>query len=269
MHWHGYLCPLDLRRSYVRLGSRQPDVFRARDNFPHESVRYYVSGLTPFEALNAQVAVRDYVARDGQMIDSSFTSVPIQRNTRDENTKLKAGETPAAWEEGAATVKLRQKDVDARWTKKHGKSFFGYKTRLCVDVHWKLIRGYVPTPANEHDINVLEDLEDPTQKGQPLYADAAYRAEEVERALRAQRIHTRVAFIRMKYQPLTSYQKRENKRRTKVRVQVEHVFGTLETTIGSKRLRCTGRQRASIQTGLQNLLFNLHRLMYLERASPV
>ena len=128
----------------------------------------------------------------------------------------------------------------------------------------KLIRGYVTTPANVHDINVLEDLLDPTQPGQPLYADAAYRAEEVERALRAQRIQSRVTFKRSKDQPLTSYKKRENKRRAKVRARVEHVFGSLETAMGGKRLRCIGIDRASIQIGLQNLLYNMHRFVYLE-----
>ena len=157
--------------------------------------------------------------------------------------------------------------MDARWTKKHGKSFFGYKNHICVDVGWKLIRGYVTTLANVHDINVLEDLVDPTQPCQPLYADAAYRTEEVERALRAQRIHSRVAFKRTKDQPLTSYQKRENKRRANVRARVEHMFGTLETAIGGKRMRSIGRQRASIQIGLQNLLYNMHRLMYLESSA--
>lgn len=120
------------------------------------------------------------------------------------------------------------------------------------------------TPANVHDINVLEDLLDPTQSGQPLYADAAYRAEEVERALRAQRIHSRVAFKRTKDQPLTLYQKHENKRRAKVRARVEHVFGNLKTAIGGKRVRCIGLGRASIQIGLQNLLYNMYRMVTLE-----
>ena len=53
------------------------------------------------------------------MIDASFTLVPIQRNTHVESAKIKEGETPAEWQEDAATAKLRQKDVDARWTKKH------------------------------------------------------------------------------------------------------------------------------------------------------
>ena len=100
-----------------------------------------------FDAFHAQLAARGYVARDGQMVDSSFTLVPIQRNTRDENATIKQGDTPAKWQEDAATAKLRQKDVDARWTQKRGKNFYGYKNHICVDVGHKLIRGYATTPA--------------------------------------------------------------------------------------------------------------------------
>jgi transposase, IS5 family len=38
---------------------------------------------------------------------------------------VKAGQTPKEWAKKPA--KNRQKDKDARWTKKHGKSFYGYK----------------------------------------------------------------------------------------------------------------------------------------------
>ena len=53
-----------------------------------------------------------------------IVAVPKQRNSREENARIKAGETPAGWEDKPA--KRRQKDVEARWTKKHGKSH-GYK----------------------------------------------------------------------------------------------------------------------------------------------
>ena len=51
---------------------------------------------------------------------TSIVAVPKQRNSREENARIKAGETPAGWEDKPA--KRRQKDVEARWTKKHGKS---------------------------------------------------------------------------------------------------------------------------------------------------
>ena len=39
-----------------------------------------------------------------------------------QNEAVKGGQTPAAWEKKPA--KNRQKDKDARWTKKHGRSFY-------------------------------------------------------------------------------------------------------------------------------------------------
>ena len=43
---------------------------------------------------------------------------------------------PASWR----PAKRRQKDVDATWTKKHGKSHFGYKLSINIDRKHKIIR---------------------------------------------------------------------------------------------------------------------------------
>ena len=43
--------------------------------------------------------------------------------------------------------KRRRKDVDARWTERNGKLFYGYKNHIAVDVKHKLIRGYAVTDA--------------------------------------------------------------------------------------------------------------------------
>ena len=74
------------------------------------------------------------------MVDATIVPVPKQRNSRDENDDVKAGQTPEAWEKKPA--KNRQKDKDARWTKKHGKSFYGYKNHVNADARHKLIRRY-------------------------------------------------------------------------------------------------------------------------------
>ena len=52
------------------------------------------------------------------MVDATIVAVPKQRNTREENEAVKAGQTPPEWEQKPS--KNRQKDNDARWTKKHG-----------------------------------------------------------------------------------------------------------------------------------------------------
>jgi len=62
---------------------------------------------------------------------------------REENRWIKEEEQPEGWSE----PKKRQKDTDARWTKKNGKSFFGYKNHISADVKNKLIRRYTVTSA--------------------------------------------------------------------------------------------------------------------------
>jgi IS5 family transposase len=62
------------------------------------------------------------------------------------------GEIPEGWPEN----KRRQKDVDARWTKNNGKTFYGCKNHVSVDVKHKLIRGYVVTDAAQHESQVFE-----------------------------------------------------------------------------------------------------------------
>ena len=85
---------------------------------------------------------------------------PKQRNTREENNTVKNGDTLEDWEKKLA--KNGQKDEDARWTKKHGKSFYGYKNHVDVDKAQKLIRKWDATDDSPHDSEKLDDVLDPT-----------------------------------------------------------------------------------------------------------
>jgi IS5 family transposase len=42
-------------------------------------------------------------------------------------------------------------DIEARWTRKHGKSYFGYKLSANVDKRYKLIRNIKISTASAHD----------------------------------------------------------------------------------------------------------------------
>jgi IS5 family transposase len=113
------------------------------------------------------------MARGGQIIDASIVLVPTQRNSRDENAELQAGRTPAGWKHKPA--KVRQKDRDARWTKKHGRSFFGYKNHVNADAKHKLIRHYAVADAAVHDSQELDGLLDKGNTCNDVFADSAYR----------------------------------------------------------------------------------------------
>src|SRR5215471_9865921 len=80
---------------------------------------------TLFERFNRHLDAKGYIARGGQIIDATIIGAPKQRNTREENEAIKAGQTPEGWKDKPA--KKAQKDGDAPWTKKHGKSYYGYK----------------------------------------------------------------------------------------------------------------------------------------------
>jgi IS5 family transposase len=66
-----------------------------------------------FAGVHQQLAAQGYVARAGQMIDATFVEVPRQRNTREENAQIKAGEVLDAWDKPEAKAKRRQKDTEA------------------------------------------------------------------------------------------------------------------------------------------------------------
>lgn len=93
-----------------------------------------------------------------------------QRNSREENEKIKAGKPPVDWSEN----KKEQKDVDARWTKKNNERFYGYKDHVKTDSKSKLITKYGVTSAEVHDWQMLETLLAESDEGKVLNADSAY-----------------------------------------------------------------------------------------------
>ena len=133
-----------------------------------------------FEQFAAQLEGLGYRARKGQLVDASLVPAPVQRNTREENAQVKSGEAPEDWEAEEAKAKRRQKDVEARWTKKHGKSHYGYKNHVNVDNKHKLVRKYAVSAANVHDSQLLDDLLDEDNSSKAIWADSAYRSREQE-----------------------------------------------------------------------------------------
>ena len=188
---------------------------------------------------------------------------PRQRNSREDNAKIKAGETPAGWE--AQPAKNRQKDKDARWTQKHGKSYYGYKNHINVDRRHKLVRRYLVSSASVHDSQKLDDVLDPANTASGVWADSAYRSEATETTLAERGLTSHIHRRGTRNKPLTTRQEAANKTRSKVRARVEHVFGDQHNNMGGKFIRTIGIIRATAKIGLQNLAYNMRRLVILDR----
>ena len=56
-----------------------------------------------------------------------------------------------------------------------------------------------------------------------------------------------------------------NRNRSKIRARIEHVFGAQESSPGGRIVRTIGIVRARAKIGLQNLAYNIRRLVTLER----
>jgi IS5 family transposase len=216
-----------------------------------------------FDRFDQHLGAQGYIARGGQIVDATIVAVPRQRNTREENAAIKVGRTPEDWDKKPA--KNRQKDKDARWTKKHGKSFYGYKNHVNADAKHKLIRRYEVSDAAVHDSQKLDGLLNKGNTSRDVFADSAYRSAEIEATLKARGFKSRIHVRAARSHPLSKTEEEANRKKSRVRVRVEHVFGAQQTSPGGRIVRTIGIVRARAKIGLQNLVYNIRRLVTLER----
>ena len=196
-----------------------------------------------------------FAAKKGQIIDASIVAAPKQRNSREENKRIKKGEIPEDWN----VAKRRQKDTDARWTKKMGKTHYGYKNHINIDVKNKLIRDYAVTNAATHDSQVFDELLDDGNTSREVFADSAYRSKDHLKRLSQRGFRERLQRKGCRHQKLTEREKQCNHKRSKTRCRVEHVFGVQAMMAGDLILRTIGIVRAKVKIGLSNLAYNMFR----------
>ncbi len=212
-----------------------------------------------FEEFDAFLGEKGFSARKGQIVDASIVEAPRQRNSREENQQIKQGQTPEDWSE----QKRRQKDTDARWTKKNGQNHYGYKNHINVDVKHKLIRDYEVTPASVHDSQVFEDLLYEDNSSRDVWADSAYRSEEKLEELKKRNYREHLQRKGCRHKKLTDREAQGNRTRSRIRSRVEHVFGVQAKRAGDLIVRAIGLVRVKAKVGLRNLAYNLDRYCVL------
>jgi IS5 family transposase len=217
-----------------------------------------------FDLVGEQLAQAGFQAQGGQLIDATIVTVPKTGLTEEEKQHIKDGKTPSHWSRKQAA----HKDTDARWTAKRERWFYGYKSHINADQQHKLIRAIVVTPANVDDrvplAKLLDTREARQQTGKTVHADRGYHGEKTRALLKALGLVDGVA---RKDDPNRYDQtdiRERNKRLSKIRARVEHVFGGWEKTMG-KTIRCIGATRANAQITLQATVYNLRRWVTLDR----
>jgi len=213
-------------------------------------------GKELFTLFFRELAAKGYIAEEGRIVDATFIEAPKRKNTAEQREKAKKGEVPEEWKD--KPQKLLQRDLDATWTKKAEQSYFGYKNNVKADLKSKLIVDYTVTTASACDAEGAEELVDKDDK--VLYADAAYAhmeiPEEVENMTseKAERGH-----------PLSEEQRANNHVKAQKRCRIEHIFGNMVKALGGTSIRCKGMLRAAFEIALLNLLYNIRRVVTLNR----
>ena len=232
-----------------------------------------------FDLFDRELRAQGYLAMSGQLVDASIVSAPKQRTTRAEKQAIKEGRIPEDWR--AKPAKLRQKDRDARWTVKTTKAkpkdgetpkvdlaipAFGYQNHISADRRHRLIRRFVVTDAAAHAGARLADLLDPDNTASGVWADTGYRSKKNEDLLGQRMLKSHGHRKKPARRPMPERTAKANAKKSTVRAQIEHVFAEQKARMGLF-VRTIGLARATIKIGLANLVHNMRRLTWLDRAS--
>lgn len=209
-----------------------------------------------FAAFHQQLQALGLIASQGKIIDASFVEAPRQRNRRPENEQIRRGEVP----ERIARKPRRQcqKDMQARWTKKGGVSYYGYKNHVKVDAASKFIETFTVTDAAVHDSQPVQELLRGSDKEAVLWADSAYVGKAILAVLARYGMLANIHEKGTGTSALNREQKRSNRHKSRIRARVEHVFGRI-AQFGGDRFRRIGKRRCCFETALTNLTYNLDR----------
>ena len=219
-----------------------------------------------FAKFNEQLNSIGLIVNEGKIIDASFVIVPTQRNTREENKKIKEGGGDELWNDHPH--KKCHKDVDARWTKKGGAKYYGYKDHAKVDLKTKIITDFVVTSANVHDSQAIESLicGGRDKKGEHLFLDSAYVG--YDDVITKQELVPEIIEKNYRNTQLTDEQKESNRNKAKKRCRIEHVFGFMEQSMKGLFFRGIGILRATFYIGFTNLIYNMCRLVQIKKYHP-
>lgn len=232
-----------------------------------------------FDRFDTALRAAGYIAMGGQIVDASLVAAPKQRNTEEEKVAIKEGRIPEAWKTKPA--KLRQKDRDARWTVKFSKAkeradgskptldiaipTFGYQNHVSIDREYGLIRRWGATDAAAYEgARLREGLLDKTNTASAVWADTAYRSKANEDFLAKNGFVSRIHRKKPPGRPMPETRRRANALKSKVRSRIEHVFAAQKGKM-DLFVRTIGIARATMKIGMTNIVYNMKRLVFLDR----
>lgn len=255
---YGLSDPLMEHEIADRLSFREFLGLRAGDAVPDETTivvfrrRLRERKLTQLvqREIDAQLREQGIYVREGsiKIVDASL----IQAATNPPSRKKEADESAQP-----------NKDREADFTVRNGRTHFGYKLHIAQDRRTGLITSHRVTRASVHDSRVFEELLDGREA--EVLADKAY--DKKERRERLSRNGTKASILRKaaRGKPISWWWRAHNRTLSKTRNFIEGAFATLKRRQDCGQARYLGLERVSEQLSWSILAFNLRRAVALAR----
>lgn len=193
-----------------------------------------------FAEVNRQLDAKGLILRRGTLIDATLLAAASRKPGH------KAGK--------AARL---EREPGASWTRKNGRSHFGYRLHIGADQTHTLIRTVKLTPAHVGESPVAEALICGDEAA--VYGDKGYEHKGRRARLKAQGIKDRICHRADKHSPLGRWQVRRNKAIARRRAPVERIFGSAKRLFDYARVRSTSFLVNLGQAFCFATVFNLRR----------
>jgi IS5 family transposase len=186
-----------------------------------------VNELAPaiLERVNAYLTRKKLLLKRGSMVDATIIAAPS-------STKNAEGE----------------RDPEMHQTKKGNQWYFGMKAHIGADVDSGLVHTVATTPANEADVEMVEELLH--GKEEVVHADAGYTG--ADKRVSRKKLRWEIAVKRGKIQAMKegrdkrAAEKRET-RKASIRARVEHPFRVIKRQFGYVKVRFRGLAKNTAQ----------------------
>jgi IS5 family transposase len=196
---------------------------------------------TLFDKTIAILKSRGVILEEGTCVDATIIEAPRGRRAKD----------------GVSSTK----DEAAGYTKKHGRTYHGYKGHIATDRNG-VIKDYRFDTASTHDSRHIDEFIE--NERHSVWADSAYMDKDRRQKLRQRGVFCGIIEKRVRGQEaLTSAQKMHNRLVAGIRAVVEHPFAWMKNA-GYGRARYRGIMQNALDFGLHVIAYNWKRSFSLQ-----
>ncbi len=188
-----------------------------------------------FAAVNEMLERKGLLMREGTIVDATIIAAPSSTKNKE-----------------------HKRDPEMSQTKKGNQWYFGMKAHIGSDAKSGIVHHLETTAAKTNDRVPLPQLLHGKEKA--IFGDKGYYKQEDKRTARAKGILWAVSDRGTRNHPLSSSQRKRNRKFSSVRSKVEHPFGVVKCQWGFAKVRYKGLFKNTMQLFALFSLANLFRV---------